>query len=934
MANTIQHKRSSVSGVTPAASGLSQGELAINIADGKFYTKNSSNTVINLGVTSISGTYVTPSSGNFFNYLAVNGVPVSVSGHSHISVPQAQSLVTAVFNKTASTIPKFSAVYINGGQGDQPTIQLAIAAGEGGSSRTYGITAEAITSMSSGTVIVAGALSGVNTDQFNPTAPIGDVNGTSLYLSPAVSGGLTSTKPYAPNHLVYMATIVRTHQNEGVVEVRVQNGYELEELHNVAISGVTNGQFLYYDGASDLWQPNSNIYSNGTNIGIGTSSPLVKLEVAGDAYANNILSTGYLTTNSLLSINDFDGGTPGTISIGEFTSLNQPYWTIDQNGSGNFSTLSVNDISVSLNGHTHTSSDITNFNSSVSGLLPTIANSGDNRVLTSTGSTVGVNAETNFTFNGSLLNVTGSGSFSNNIVASGFVRSGGTSSQFLKANGSVDSTSYQPLLTNPVTGTGIVNHIPYWNSSSGIVADSGQLVWDATNNRLGIGTSAPSGTLDIIGNTHTRGISYFHENNGVTDTTSSIQRFSNNELRLTSLGNFIRLHGDAGKIIIQSTTVGTEIGGFGYIMFYPGLAEKARMTADGDFGIGTSAPSARLHVIGTGIFTGDVRTSGSFIASSGSAATPSFEFVNDADTGMFNPSANVIGLSTSGVERLRIDNIGRIGIGTSSPSGQLHVNGTGIFSSGLAVNTTNFNFYTAQNDIKTSAASISGSVWIQNDLNFYTPNETNQYQRGQITSNGDAIFNTLGVGEKRDDPGNSVVMDTNGLVVNNAAGIGGSACQLLGDYGAIIENTLVVNNNSAGSAKVGIGTSTPTHSLDVDGNIRCRDLYLESVSSPSIVSSGLTLNLSNSQLFTVNLNSNISTVTISNTPTTSGVAVGFSLIFTADGTARSVTWPSGIKWAGGTSPALTSTSGKIDVLSFISTNSGTNWLGFVGGQNY
>lgn len=136
MANTIQHKRSSVSGVTPAASGLSQGELAINIADGKLYTKNSSNTVINLGVTSISGTYITPSSGNFFNYLAVNGIPVSVSGHSHLSVPQAQSLVTTVFNKTANTIPKFSAVYINGGQGDQPTIQLAIASGEGGSSRT------------------------------------------------------------------------------------------------------------------------------------------------------------------------------------------------------------------------------------------------------------------------------------------------------------------------------------------------------------------------------------------------------------------------------------------------------------------------------------------------------------------------------------------------------------------------------------------------------------------------------------------------------------------------------------------------------------------------------------------------------------------------------------------------------------------------------
>jgi hypothetical protein len=77
MPNIIQHKRSSTSGVVPAATGLSQGELAINIADGKFYTKNNTNTIINLGVTSISGTSITPASGNF-NYLAVSGVTAAV----------------------------------------------------------------------------------------------------------------------------------------------------------------------------------------------------------------------------------------------------------------------------------------------------------------------------------------------------------------------------------------------------------------------------------------------------------------------------------------------------------------------------------------------------------------------------------------------------------------------------------------------------------------------------------------------------------------------------------------------------------------------------------------------------------------------------------------------------------------------------------------
>ena len=71
--------------------------------------------------------------------------------------------------------------------------------------------------------------------------------------------------------------------------------------------------------------------------------------------------------------------------------------------SGNFTTLIVNGSGVSMGGHTHSSSDITNFNSSVSGLLPTIANSANNRILTSTGSSVGINAESNLTFDGTYL---------------------------------------------------------------------------------------------------------------------------------------------------------------------------------------------------------------------------------------------------------------------------------------------------------------------------------------------------------------------------------------------------------------------------------------------------------------------------------------------------------------------------------------------------
>ena len=107
--------------------------------------------------------------------------------------------------------------------------------------------------------------------------------------------------------------------------------------------------------------------------------------------------------NSLLGRNISVSGTNTTIS----ESLTAT--------SGNFTqSLQVNGSGVSISGHNHISSNISDFNSSVSGLLPTITNSGDNRILTSTGSTVGINAESNLTFNGSLLTAP-SGSFANRI---------------------------------------------------------------------------------------------------------------------------------------------------------------------------------------------------------------------------------------------------------------------------------------------------------------------------------------------------------------------------------------------------------------------------------------------------------------------------------------------------------------------------------------
>jgi hypothetical protein len=102
--------------------------------------------------------------------------------------------------------------------------------------------------------------------------------------------------------------------------------------------------------------------------------------------------------------------------------------------------------------------------------------------------------------------------------------------------------------------------------------------------------------------------------------------------------------------------------------------------------------------------------------------------------------------------------------------------------------------------------------------------------------------------------------------------------------------------------------------------------------SPTISAGSLTLDLSTAAFFAVSLNANITSITLSNVPS-STYASSFVLVFTADGTARTVAWPASFKWPSGTAPTLTSTSTKRDIFGFITMDGGTTWYAFTSGQN-
>ena len=157
-----------------------------------------------------------------------------------------QEMNQRVTNVTGSTLINGRAVYINGAQGNRATVTYSSAATEAGSSKTLGILTEDIANNQSGFVTTEGFVRNIDTSAYT--------EGSALWLSAAGSGQITTTRPTAPNHGVFLGYCVRQHQSAGIIYVKVQNGYELHELHDVLFSNLANYDVLMYDSATSLWK--------------------------------------------------------------------------------------------------------------------------------------------------------------------------------------------------------------------------------------------------------------------------------------------------------------------------------------------------------------------------------------------------------------------------------------------------------------------------------------------------------------------------------------------------------------------------------------------------------------------------------------------------------------------------------------------------------
>ena len=211
--------------------------------------------------------------------------------------------------KAGENLVKGQAVYVSSADGTNMVVSKASNISEATSSKTMGLIAQNLSTNGKGFVITEGLLAGLNTGSTVAGAPVWlGTNGNLIY-------GLVG-KPFAPAHLVFVGVVTRANNNNGEIFVKVQNGFELNEIHDVDLKSIlpTDGQVLQFEGATGLWrnktlatgltvgstaissgtdgrvlfqnggvlQQSANLFWDNTNsrLGIGNSLPTARLHIS------------------------------------------------------------------------------------------------------------------------------------------------------------------------------------------------------------------------------------------------------------------------------------------------------------------------------------------------------------------------------------------------------------------------------------------------------------------------------------------------------------------------------------------------------------------------------------------------------------------------------------------------------------------------------
>ncbi len=238
-----------------------------------------------IGFDTTPGTLPTAAGSMFWD--TGNGSP-SIILDADVTLQLGQEQLVLVYNGTGSTITNGSVVAVTGAQGQRPSVVLADADSEPLSANTLGIATEDIANGAEGFVTTFGMIRGLNTSAFTAGAPI--------YLS-QTAGAFTATRPSAPAHTVILGWVIKVNASSGEVFVNINNGWELDELHNVLITSPTSGNTLIYDASASVWK-NANITA-GTGVSITNGAGSI-----------TIANTGVISVSGTSPVVSSGGATP------------------------------------------------------------------------------------------------------------------------------------------------------------------------------------------------------------------------------------------------------------------------------------------------------------------------------------------------------------------------------------------------------------------------------------------------------------------------------------------------------------------------------------------------------------------------------------------------------------------------------------------------
>jgi len=395
---------------------------------------------------------------------------------------QASTIVREVKNMTGSTLTKGSVVYISGANGNKILVSKAQASSESLSSRTFGLLQSDILDNGLGNCVVIGDVSGLDTSSFT--------EGAQLYLSPTTAGTYTTTKPSAPDHLVYIGKITRSHPTQGQIEVQIQNGYELQELHNVAINGVSNNQLLAFESSTSLWKNKSITtaeIADSTNKRYVTDANLTTI---GNQSGTNTGDETTATIKSKLGITTLSGSNTGDQDLSGLVPNTR---TINTKALSSDVILTTADIADSTNKRYVTDANLTTIgNQSGTNTGDNATNTQYSGLATSKQDTLvsGTNIKT---INSTTILGSGNISVQDNLVS-------GTNIKTI--NGSSILGSGDLTISGGISGSGTTNYVPKFTGSSAV--GNSNIYDDGTN--IGIGQTTPTAKLDVNGDALINGL--------------------------------------------------------------------------------------------------------------------------------------------------------------------------------------------------------------------------------------------------------------------------------------------------------------------------------------------------------------------------------------------------------------------------------------------